>query len=102
MEVYVCTAIFSVFAYIWVLVILIGPWSKEKVEVWEGVLTFLFFPILVFLAYLLDVGRFPGIKKPDMGKGKVLMADMTKEELAELDAKIRKEHGNHLTEEQVA
>jgi solute carrier family 8 (sodium/calcium exchanger) len=40
------TAVFSVFAYIWLLIVL--KWvSPDEVEIWEAILTFLFFPILV-------------------------------------------------------
>jgi solute carrier family 8 (sodium/calcium exchanger) len=53
--VFAVTATFSIFAYIWLLVIL--NWSsKDVVEVWEAVLTFLFFPILVTIAYTADKG----------------------------------------------
>ena len=49
------TATFSIFAYIWLLVIL--KWSSpDEVSIWEAVLTFLFFPILVVIAYSADKG----------------------------------------------
>lgn len=49
------TASFSIFAYVWLLVIL--KWSSpDIVEMWEAILTFLFFPILVVIAYLADKG----------------------------------------------
>ena len=55
--VFYITASFSVFAYVWLIVILqfISP---NIVEVWEGALTFAFFPMLVYLAYLADSGAF--------------------------------------------
>lgn len=43
----------SVFAYIWLYVIL-GFFSYGVVEVWEGLLTFLFFPATVYTAYVAD------------------------------------------------
>ena len=47
------TASFSVFAYVWLLVIL--KWNTENVvDLWEAVVTFLFFPILVLIAYAAD------------------------------------------------
>jgi len=47
------TASFSIFAYVWLLVIL--KWSSEdQVDLWEAILTFLFFPILVLIAYSAD------------------------------------------------
>jgi integral membrane sensor domain MASE1 len=49
------TALFSILAYIWLLVVLVFI-SKDLVEVWEAVLTFMFFPILVIIAYAEDKG----------------------------------------------
>eukprot|EP00095_Tigriopus_kingsejongensis_P006608 snap_masked-scaffold634_size121673-processed-gene-0.13 protein:Tk06608 transcript:snap_masked-scaffold634_size121673-processed-gene-0.13-mRNA-1 annotation:"sodium calcium exchanger 2-like" len=47
------TATFSVMAYIWLLVIL--KWvSPNEVELWEAILTFVFFPVLVVVAYCAD------------------------------------------------
>jgi solute carrier family 8 (sodium/calcium exchanger) len=48
-----CSA--QVFAYIWLLIILMVS-SPNVVEVWEAVLTFLFFPILTGLAFAADKG----------------------------------------------
>merc|ERR1719247_1240979 len=52
-KVYACTASFSIFAYIWLYIVL-AIQSPNVVEIWEAVLTFSFFPILVGLAYALD------------------------------------------------
>jgi solute carrier family 8 (sodium/calcium exchanger) len=53
--VFAVTAIFSIFAYLWLLVVL--KWNSEDVvEVWEAVLTFVFFPVLVLIAYAADKG----------------------------------------------
>ena len=49
------TAFFSVFAYIWLLIILKVS-SPNIVSIWEAVLTFLMFPILVVVAYSGDKG----------------------------------------------
>ena len=54
MGVYSITAFWSIFAYLWLLIIL----SDEVVHIWEGVVSFLFFPVLVGLAYMADVGMF--------------------------------------------
>merc|ERR550537_742167 len=62
-KVYAITAFFSVFAYLWLLVILKGT-SKDRVEIWEGVVTFLMFPFLVGLAYAVDVDLFFKHKRP--------------------------------------
>ena len=53
--VFCITAMFSILAYVWLLVVLVFV-SKDLVEIWEAVLTFLFFPILVILAYATDKG----------------------------------------------
>jgi solute carrier family 8 (sodium/calcium exchanger) len=55
--VFAVTASFSVFAYLWLLVILLWS-SPDKVTVVEGLLTIIFLPILVTLAYLADIGWF--------------------------------------------
>ena len=56
-EVFQVTAVFSVFAYLWLLFILVVN-TPDYCDVWEGVATFLFFPLLVSLAYAADRGAF--------------------------------------------
>ena len=61
--VYICTGIASVLAYIW-LIVMLEVYSPEVVEPWEGISTFVAFPILVLLAYLIDIGYFnPAVAK---------------------------------------
>ena len=55
--VFALTAVFSLFAYVWLLIILQVS-SPNIIEPWEGGVTFFFFPLLVGLAYLADVGVF--------------------------------------------
>jgi len=96
--VFVCTAIWSIFAYVWLLVIL--QWvSPGVIEVWEGVLTFIFFPMLTGMSYAFDRGCFmdDGADDPEP----VLYPEATAEELADMEMKIRQEHGKDLTDEQV-
>mmetsp|Transcript_50674 Transcript_50674/g.147435 ORF Transcript_50674/g.147435 Transcript_50674/m.147435 type:complete len:815 (-) Transcript_50674:167-2611(-) len=101
MQVYCVTAFFSIFAYIWLLFILMVI-SPNIVEVWEGVLTFLFFPVLVTVAYLADRGYFTKSSQSNDKRGHVLSDDMSKEELAALEKSIRARHGGpQLTEQQV-
>eukprot|EP00041_Stephanoeca_diplocostata_P012633 m.211879 g.211879 ORF g.211879 m.211879 type:complete len:397 (-) comp19030_c0_seq26:1698-2888(-) len=57
LTVFKVTSFNSLFAYVWLLIILMGV-SKDMVEVWEGVLTLLFFPIMIIVAYLADIGYF--------------------------------------------
>ena len=61
------TATFSLFAYIWLLIVLVVS-SPNKVDVWEAVLTLLFFPLLVCIAYAGDKGlihKLFGVKKSE-------------------------------------
>ena len=55
MALLVLSGFFSVFAYIWLLIILMVS-SPDVVEPWEAVLTFLFFPLLTGLAFAADKG----------------------------------------------
>ncbi|XP_005988888.1 solute carrier family 8 member 4a [Latimeria chalumnae] len=53
LRVFFVTAAWSIFAYIWLYLIL-AVISPEVVEVWEGLLTFLFFPACVVQAWIAD------------------------------------------------
>lgn len=52
-RVFVLTAVFSVLAYVWLILVLVII-TPDYIDLWEAVLTFLFFPFLVIVAYLLD------------------------------------------------
>merc|ERR1719157_493537 len=79
--VYAITASVSVFAYLWLMFILMVT-SPDVCEVWEGVLTLLFCPILVFVAYLADRGYFGGEKAEEEQQEETIPSDVTDEELA--------------------
>ncbi|XP_026209878.1 sodium/calcium exchanger 1b isoform X2 [Anabas testudineus] len=53
LRVFFVTATWSIFAYIWLYLIL-SVISPGVVQVWEGLLTFLFFPICVVFAWVAD------------------------------------------------
>uniref|UniRef100_A0AAY4A9A5 Calx-beta domain-containing protein n=1 Tax=Denticeps clupeoides TaxID=299321 RepID=A0AAY4A9A5_9TELE len=53
LRVFFVTAAWSIFAYIWLYLIL-SVISPNEVEVWEAVLTFLFFPLCVVQAWVAD------------------------------------------------
>lgn len=53
LPVFFVTATWSIFAYLWMYLI-IAVISAGVVEVWEGVLTFIFFPVTVLTAYIAD------------------------------------------------
>ncbi len=62
--VYACTAVASVGAYVW-LVVILQLSSPDLIEVWEGVVTFVAFPALVWVSYLLDIGYFNRAQRKD-------------------------------------
>jgi len=99
-NVYLLTAVFSVGAYVWLLLIL-TLWSPNIVEPWEGTLTFLYFPLLVVLAYMTDRGFFSPTGQSPTHVSRIMTAEMTMEELAELESKVRRKHGASLTDEQL-
>ena len=53
LRVFFLTATWSVFAYLWMYII-ISVITPGEVSVWEGVLTFMFFPLTVGSAYIAD------------------------------------------------
>ncbi|TKR60582.1 hypothetical protein L596_027809 [Steinernema carpocapsae] len=53
LDVFFVTATWSVFAYIWLYMIL-AVISPGEIEIWEGLLTFVFFPLTVGTAYIAD------------------------------------------------
>lgn len=51
------TAIFSMVMYFW-MIFIVQFSSPEVIDVWEGVMTVCFFPVLLSMAYLTDTGYF--------------------------------------------
>jgi solute carrier family 8 (sodium/calcium exchanger) len=108
--VYIITASCSVFAYLWLMFILMFS-SKDVCEIWEAVVTLLFCPLLVFVAYLADIGKFDkimGFSEAEIAAlhedhfDQTIPEDVSTEELTEIEADIRAEHGEALSAEQVA
>lgn len=62
LRVFFVTSTWSVFAYVWLYLIL-AVLSPGVVEVWEGLLTFLFFPATVLSAYAADRRMYKYIRK---------------------------------------
>lgn len=54
-KVFAITSFSSMFAYIWLLIVLLLS-SPEVVDLWEAIITFLFFPALIIIAYVTDKG----------------------------------------------
>eukprot|EP00930_Biecheleria_cincta_P045676 TRINITY_DN31481_c0_g1_i1.p1 TRINITY_DN31481_c0_g1~~TRINITY_DN31481_c0_g1_i1.p1 ORF type:complete len:852 (-),score=144.61 TRINITY_DN31481_c0_g1_i1:154-2709(-) len=92
-RVYMVTAASSIFAYLWILIVLTAI-SPNVVEVWEGVVTLLFFPILLFIAFAADAGYFGGQQGPKAGRGSLMEAGMSEEDLKELEEDIINRHGS--------
>lgn len=53
LKVFAITAVFSVLAYVWLIIILVVN-TPDFVDLWEAIVTLLLFPILVIFAYILD------------------------------------------------
>ncbi|CAJ1345461.1 unnamed protein product, partial [Effrenium voratum] len=100
--VYAITASFSIFAYVWLLFILM-VFSPDICEVWEGVVTFLLFPLLLVLAFAADKGWFSSQKEeePEPGFHGAIPPDVTKEELAEIEQGIREEYNHKISDDQL-
>jgi solute carrier family 8 (sodium/calcium exchanger) len=93
--VFAVTASFSIFAYLW-LIFILNIVTPDVVTVWEGVLTFLFFPVLAFLAYVADIGYFNKLIKSGVSKSEklVLSGNSTEEEKIEMKRRIREKYGD--------
>ncbi|CAF4577822.1 unnamed protein product, partial [Rotaria socialis] len=70
-NVFLVTSFFGFFAYIWLFIVL-SVISKDVVELWEAVLTFLMFPLVVILAYLAEKNCFAS-KKIEMAEEEKLI-----------------------------
>ncbi|XP_062575828.1 sodium/calcium exchanger 3-like [Saccostrea cucullata] len=57
LKVFAITAVFSVLAYVWLIIILMVN-TPDFVDLWEAIVTLLMFPILVIFAYILDKDYF--------------------------------------------
>lgn len=62
LRVFFVTSVWSVFAYVWLYLIL-AVFSPGIVDVWEALLTFFFFPATVFTAYFADRRMYKYIRK---------------------------------------
>lgn len=64
-KVFVVTSGFAVAAYVW-LVVITQVVSRNVVEIWEGVVTVVFFPVLVGVAYWATLGFCIKGKRPPL------------------------------------
>eukprot|EP01047_Picozoa_sp_COSAG01_P003369 COSAG01_NODE_98_length_26629_cov_56.866453_19_plen_352_part_00 len=76
MHVFSITAFCSVFAYMWLLIIL--QWhGPDVVDLYEGIVSFLFFPMMVCMAFAADKGAFsPGKDDDAVGVGKAVITQV--------------------------
>lgn len=74
LRVFFVTASWSIFAYVW-LYLIIAVFSRGIIEVWEAFLTFLFFPATVISAYMVDTKIFFGNFLEKKFKGTKLVRD---------------------------
>mmetsp|Transcript_67352 Transcript_67352/g.191109 ORF Transcript_67352/g.191109 Transcript_67352/m.191109 type:complete len:833 (-) Transcript_67352:320-2818(-) len=99
-SVFTVTATFSVFAYLWLVFILVII-TPNVVTPAEAVLTILFLPILVILAYLADIGvlhKVLGTIKPT--KRLVFTKDTPKEDYVKMLAQLKEKYLKLPTEDQ--
>mmetsp|Transcript_3095 Transcript_3095/g.7170 ORF Transcript_3095/g.7170 Transcript_3095/m.7170 type:complete len:909 (+) Transcript_3095:39-2765(+) len=75
------TAAFSIFAYLW-LVVIVQVNSPDIVEVWEAVLTLAWLPLLITVSYLTDIGWFSGVRRQPVIEKPVALASDGKAPLA--------------------
>eukprot|EP00746_Dinoflagellata_sp_MGD_P100921 gnl/MRDRNA2_/MRDRNA2_41091_c0_seq1.p1 gnl/MRDRNA2_/MRDRNA2_41091_c0~~gnl/MRDRNA2_/MRDRNA2_41091_c0_seq1.p1 ORF type:complete len:826 (+),score=163.69 gnl/MRDRNA2_/MRDRNA2_41091_c0_seq1:228-2705(+) len=100
-SVYAITATFSIFAYTWMLIVL-QVHTPDIVEPWEGILTLIFFPVLVGLAYLADAGILSSVTaRKSVKHGHVIAADVSKEELASMMSDIRRKTNTDMSDEKI-
>jgi len=57
LPVFFCTATWSIWAYVW-LYLIIAVISPNRVDIWEAVLTLIYFPLTVITAYICDTQIF--------------------------------------------
>jgi solute carrier family 8 (sodium/calcium exchanger) len=82
MGVFNTTAVYSVLAYVWLFICV----ADNQIMMWEAVVTFLLFPLLVIQCYLTDIGFFTGGKRKSAGAQHMLGGDELAAKIAGTDA----------------
>ncbi|XP_042356029.1 sodium/calcium exchanger 3 isoform X1 [Plectropomus leopardus] len=96
LRVFFVTAGWSIFAYIWLYMIL-AVFSPNVVQVWEGLLTLAFFPICVLLAWVADrrllFYKFMHKKyRTDKHRGVIIETEAERSKGIEMDGKMVNSH----------
>ncbi|XP_067470509.1 sodium/calcium exchanger 3 isoform X1 [Thunnus thynnus] len=96
LRVFFITAGWSIFAYIWLYMIL-AVFSPNVVQVWEGLLTLAFFPICVLLAWVADrrllFYKFMHKKyRSDKHRGVIIETETERSKGIEMDGKMVNSH----------
>ncbi|KAG7277081.1 hypothetical protein CRUP_031294 [Coryphaenoides rupestris] len=96
LRVFFVTAGWSVFAYIWLYMIL-AVFSPNVVQIWEGLLTLAFFPICVMLAWVADrrllFYKFMHKKyRTDKHRGVIIETETDRSKGIEMDGKMVNSH----------
>eukprot|EP00003_Mantamonas_plastica_P001841 TRINITY_DN1131_c0_g1_i6.p1 TRINITY_DN1131_c0_g1~~TRINITY_DN1131_c0_g1_i6.p1 ORF type:complete len:536 (+),score=164.87 TRINITY_DN1131_c0_g1_i6:24-1610(+) len=101
--VFMVTASFSVFAYLW-LVIVLMVWTPNVVTLEEALITLAFFPLLVFLAYCQDRSWFKS-KSSTIGPGTeedMQQRDEPEERILNVNWRTAGDDGEIISKEQLA
>lgn len=108
MNVFAVTCTFSIFAYLWLLIVLM-VWTPNVVTLEEAILTFLMFPLVVILAYMADQGMFSKRKKGSgLGGTEATIKDAAIMPVSEFPSdlvaqtlkEVRSEYGDKINQEQ--
>lgn len=100
MKVFAVTSFFSLWAYLWII-IMVEMNTRDVVEPWEGAVTLIQFPLLVFIAFCADRGLFSEPADPVAESKRLLLVELSPEELAIEMSRVRKASPKQLSDEKV-
>lgn len=97
-NVYVVTSAFSLLAYVWMYLIL-SVSTPDLIEPWEGVATFLLFPLLLAVAFVADKGW---LSRDRASVTSSRIVSTSEVRIRDRISDVRKQHGAILSEESIA
>ena len=65
MKVFLTTTAWSIFAYLWMYIVLV-VFTPDEVTIWEAIITLLSFPVLVVNSYMAEMNFFLKPSKEDL------------------------------------